>query len=45
MGAVIYRELNWQHLRRAIIDGGISTAAGIIRVVPIVMPPLHIAAR
>jgi tripartite ATP-independent transporter DctM subunit len=32
IGGVIYRELNWQHLRKAIIDGGISTAVVMLLV-------------
>jgi len=32
IGGVIYRELNWTHLRKAIIDGGISTAVVMLLV-------------
>ena len=32
IGGVIYRELNWQHLRKAIIEGGISTAVVMLLV-------------
>ena len=32
IGGVIYRELNWKHLRKAIIDGGISTAVVMLLV-------------
>jgi tripartite ATP-independent transporter DctM subunit len=32
IGGVIYRELNWLHLRKAIIDGGISTAVVMLLV-------------
>jgi C4-dicarboxylate transporter, DctM subunit len=32
IGGVIYRELNWRHLRKAIIEGGISTAVVMLLV-------------
>jgi tripartite ATP-independent transporter DctM subunit len=32
IGGVIYRELNWQHMRKAIIEGGISTAVVMLLV-------------
>jgi tripartite ATP-independent transporter DctM subunit len=32
IGGVIYRELNWHHLRKAIIEGGISTAVVMLLV-------------
>ena len=32
IGGVIYREFNWQHLRKAIIEGGISTAVVMLLV-------------
>jgi tripartite ATP-independent transporter DctM subunit len=32
IGGFIYRELNWQHLRKAIIEGGISTAVVMLLV-------------
>jgi C4-dicarboxylate transporter DctM subunit len=32
IGGVIYRELNWRHLRSAIIEGGISTAVVMLLV-------------
>ena len=32
IGGLIYRELNWHHLRKAIIEGGISTAVVMLLV-------------
>lgn len=32
IGGVIYRELNWKHLRAAMVEGGISTAAVMLLV-------------
>ena len=32
LGGVVYRELNWAHLREAIIEGGISTAVVMLLV-------------
>ncbi len=32
IGGVIYRELNWEHLRTAIVEGGISTAVVMLLV-------------
>lgn len=32
IGGVIYRELNWEHLRQAVIEGGVSTAVVMLLV-------------
>ena len=32
IGGVIYRELNWKHMRKAIVEGGISTAVVMLLV-------------
>jgi len=32
LGAFVYRELNWKHLREAVIEGGISTAVVMLLV-------------
>ncbi|MEW6672719.1 MAG: TRAP transporter large permease [Thermodesulfobacteriota bacterium] len=32
LGGVVYRELNWKHLRKAVIEGGVSTAVVMLLV-------------
>ena len=32
IGAMVYRELNWLHLRRAVVEGGVSTAVVMLLV-------------
>ena len=34
IGGVIYRELDWQHLREAIMEGGVQTAVVMLLVAP-----------